>query len=169
MMSSTPPSAVTCCPPRIAAAAAPRRPGRHRFKLGSPGRASGFAFARKYSGPPDGDRIISLDGREIANAASIWTRWKVTEDKLAVATVQPRQGPYPHGNPHHCAAAQSGISASGRYLPDDQEIQIVSRTVTEMHITVPPQWAKPEVLWNGFALENIQGPAVGCSRCRKNF
>jgi hypothetical protein len=135
------------------------------FKLDDPG--PGVLVSRlpeKYSGPLKmGDRIVSLDGRDIANARQYRDQMeKVTEDKLAVATVQrgkdrirmetriivPRRDP----------AVSARVEA--QYLPDDKEIQIVSRTVTEMRVTVPPQWAQAKLFWNGLSLENIKEP--GC-------
>jgi predicted esterase len=130
------------------------------FKLDDPGPGVLVSqLPEKYSGPLKmGDRIVSLDGREIANARQYRDQMeKVTEEKLAVATVQrgkdrvrmetriivPRRDP----------AVSARVEA--QYLPDDKEIQIVSRTVTEMRITVPPQWAQAKLLWNGLALENI--------------
>lgn len=135
------------------------------FKLDDPGPGVLVSqLPEKYNGPLKlGDRIVSLDGREIANARQYRDQMeKVTEDKLAVAAVQrgkdririetriilPRRDP----------AVSARVEA--QYLPDDKEIQIVSRTVTEMRITVPPQWAQAKLLWNGLALESIQEP--GC-------
>ena len=50
---------------------------------------------------------------------------------------------------------EGGSKTEARYLPDDRQIQIVSRTVTEMRVTVPPQWAQAKLLWNGLPMENI--------------
>ncbi len=47
-----------------------------------------------------------------------------------------------------------------QYLPADKEIQIVSRTVTEMRVTVPPEWLPATLLWNGLSLENLKD--AGC-------
>jgi hypothetical protein len=87
---------------------------------------------------------------------------KVTEEKLAVATVQrgkerirmetriviPRRDP----------AVSARVEA--QYLADDHEVQIVSRTVTEMRVTVAPEWTPAKLLWNGLMLENLKEP--GC-------
>jgi predicted esterase len=135
------------------------------FKLDDPGPGVLVSqLPEKYSGPLKmGDRIVSLDGREIANARQYRDQMeKVTEEKLAVAAVQrgkdrirmetriivPRRDP----------AVSARVQA--RYLPDDKEIQIVSRTVTEMRINVPPQWAPAKLVWNGLSLENMKEP--GC-------
>ncbi len=44
----------------------------------------------------------------------------------------------------------------GKYLPDDKEIQIISRTVTEMRVTVPDAWAGAALSWNGTALAKTE-------------
>jgi hypothetical protein len=48
-----------------------------------------------------------------------------------------------------------------QYLPGDQEIQIVSRTIQEMRVTLAPDWAPDSKLyWNGLVLDKIESP--GC-------
>jgi predicted esterase len=135
------------------------------FKLDDPGPGVLVShLPEKYSGPLKmGDRIVSLDGREIANARQYLDQMeKVTEDKLAVASVQRGKDRIRLETriivPRHDPAVSARVQA--RYLPDDKEIQIVSRTVTEMRINVPPQWAPAKLSWNGLSLENIQEP--GC-------
>ena len=51
-------------------------------------------------------------------------------------------------------------SRRAQYLPADKEIQIVSRTITEMRVTVPPEWVPAALLWNGLTLENLK--EAGC-------
>jgi hypothetical protein len=57
---------------------------------------------------------------------------------------------------------ETGVSArvEAQYLPADKEIQIVSRTVTEMRVTVSPEWLPATLLWNGLSLENLK--EAGC-------
>jgi predicted esterase len=139
--------------------------GGFSFKLddGGPG-VLVSSLPPKYSGQLKmGDRIVALDGREIANARQYQDLMeKVTEEKLAVATVQrgkerirmetriiiPRRDP----------AVSARVEA--QYLADDHEVQIVSRTVTEMRVTVAPEWPPAKLLWNGLTLENLKEP--GC-------
>jgi hypothetical protein len=47
-----------------------------------------------------------------------------------------------------------------QYLPADKEIQIVSRTITGMRVTVPPEGVPATLLWNGLTLENLK--EAGC-------
>ena len=49
----------------------------------------------------------------------------------------------------------------GQFLAAEREIQIVSRTIKEMKVTIPPQWAQDSRLsWNGLALEKIEAPGA---------
>src|SRR5689334_16437553 len=49
----------------------------------------------------------------------------------------------------------------GQFLAAEREVQVVSRTVTEMKVTIPPAWAQDSRLsWNGLAIEKIEAP--GC-------
>jgi hypothetical protein len=45
-------------------------------------------------------------------------------------------------------------------VPGDKEIQIVTRTVTQLQVTVPPQWVPANLYWNGLSMEDIKTP--GC-------
>lgn len=119
----------------------------------------------RYSGPLKlGDRIVALEGRPLENArAYLDAMAKYTEERPIVATVQRGKDRIrmetrvvaPRRDPMVTARVQA------KYLPADREIQIVTRTVKEMRITIPPQWADDTRLyWNGLALEKIDGP--GC-------
>jgi hypothetical protein len=119
----------------------------------------------KYSGQlKAGDRIVSLDGRPIENArAYLEMMSRYTEDKAVVATIQRGKERIRIETrvvlPRRDATVTARVEA--QFLPADREIQIVSRTVTEMRVTVPPQWAQDsKLLWNGLTLEKVDGP--GC-------
>ena len=47
-----------------------------------------------------------------------------------------------------------------KYAPEEKEIQIVSRAVTEMQVTIPAEWVPAALNWNGIALEKLEAP--GC-------
>jgi hypothetical protein len=136
------------------------------FKPDEPGPGVLVAMLpEKYSGPlKTGDRIVALDGRPIENArAYLEMMGRYTEEKPAVATVQRGKDRIRMETrvvlPRRDATVTARVEA--QYLAADREIQIVSRTVTEMRVTVPPQWAEDsKLLWNGLVLEKIEGP--GC-------
>jgi dienelactone hydrolase len=122
-------------------------------------------LGEKYSGPLRiGDRIVALDGRPIDNARAYQEMMaRYTEDKPAVATIQRGKERIRVETrvvlPRRDAIVTARVEA--QYLPAEREIQIVSRTVTEMRVTVPPQWAQDSrLLWNGLTLEKVEGP--GC-------
>ena len=57
---------------------------------------------------------------------------------------------------------ETGVTSrvQAQYLPAEKEIQIVSRTITEMRVTVAPEWVPATLLWNGLTLENLK--EAGC-------
>jgi len=123
-----------------------------------------------YAGPLKvGDRIVELEGKTIGNAhAYIEMMSKYTEDKPVVAMVQRGKQRMRVETrvviPQREAVVTARVQA--RFVPEDREIQITSRTVTEMRITIPPAWATEcKLFWNGLALEKIERP--GCLLLRE--
>ena len=118
----------------------------------------------KYSGPLKvGDRIIELEGRPVPNArAYLDLMAKYTEEKRIVVMIQRGKDRQrietrvvlPVRDPVVTARVQ------GKYDPETKGIDIVSRTVTEMKVTLPAQWLPALLSWNGLTLENITTP--GC-------
>ena len=118
-----------------------------------------------YSGPlKTGDRIVALEGRPIENAhAYIQMMGKYTEEKPVVAMIQRGKERIRMETRVVMPPREAMVTArvQAQFVPADREIQIVSRTVTEMRVTIPPAWATDSKLfWNGLALEKIDGP--GC-------
>jgi predicted esterase len=136
------------------------------FQPGDPGPGVLVSFLPlKYSGPLKmGDRIVALDGRPIDDARQYTELLsKAVEERHAVALVQRGKEKIrmetrivlPRRDPVVTARVEA------QYLPADKEIQIVSRTIQEMRVTIPPHWALDSRLyWNGLALDRIEGP--GC-------
>lgn len=139
--------------------------GEFGYKLDAPGPGVLVAtLPAKYSGPLKvGDRIVELDGKPLENGAQFAAiLGKKTREDRAVVMVQrgkdrirvetrivlPRRGPL--------------ITArvQAKYVAEDNHIEIVSRTVTEMQVTVPEPWVPVSLYWNGLALEDIAKP--GC-------
>jgi hypothetical protein len=118
-----------------------------------------------YSGPlKTGDRIVALDGRPVENAhAYIEMMGKYTEEKPVVAMIQRGKGRIRMETRILVPPREAMVTArvQAQFVPADREIQIVSRTATEMRVTIPPAWAMDtKLFWNGLALEKIDGP--GC-------
>jgi predicted esterase len=122
------------------------------------------SLPEKYSGPLKlGDRLFALDGKPLAGARQyLELMEKVTDEKLVVVTVQRGKERIRVETRITLPRRETGISArvEAQYLPADKEIQIVSRTITEMRVTVAPEWVPATLLWNGLTLENLK--EAGC-------
>jgi hypothetical protein len=136
------------------------------YKTDEPGPGVLISFLpEKYPGPLKmGDRIVALEGRPIENPQKYLELMSMyTEEKPVVATVQRGKDRVRVETRVVLPQHDRGVTArvQGKYLAADRELQIVSRTVREMKVTIPPQWAQDShLLWNGLALEKIDAP--GC-------
>jgi hypothetical protein len=136
------------------------------YKTTEPGPGVLVSFLpEKYNGPLKmGDRIVALDGRPIADAkAYLEMMARYTEEKPAVVTVQRGKDRNRVETRVVMPRRDASVTArvQGQYLPAEKEIQIVSRTIKEMRVTIPPQWSDgAKLFWNGLVLEKIDGP--GC-------
>ena len=136
------------------------------YKVDEPGPGVLVAFLpEKYNGPLKmGDRLIALDGRAIDNAAGYHELMaKYTEARPAVVTVLRGKDRVRIDTfivmPKHDASVTARVQA--QFSASERELQIVSRTIKEMKVTIPPQWAQDSrLVWNGLALEKIESP--GC-------
>jgi hypothetical protein len=48
----------------------------------------------------------------------------------------------------------------GEYMPEDHQIVLISRSVTEMRVTIPAEWIPADLVWNGLTLETVK--TAGC-------
>jgi hypothetical protein len=48
----------------------------------------------------------------------------------------------------------------GTHSPEDKTIRIISRSVTELRVTVPQAWVPADLYWNGVPVEDLSKP--GC-------
>ena len=135
------------------------------WKLDDPGPGILVSFLpEKYSGPLKmGDRIVALDGKAIADAKAFQQILdKVTEEGHTVAMVQRGKDRTRIETRFTLPRRDSAVSArvQAEYMPAEKTIQIISRTVTAMRVTVPPAWTPGTLLWNGLTLEELKEP--GC-------
>jgi predicted esterase len=144
------------------------------YKPDDPGPGVLVSFLpEKYAGPLKlNDRIVALDGRPLADARQLQDILeKATVENHAVVTIQrgkERQRIDTRINvPRNDATVSARVQA--QYLPADKEIQIISRTVTEMRLTVPPAWVPGSLLWNGLSLEEIKEPGCWFLAMRKEI
>ena len=118
----------------------------------------------KYSGPlKPGDRLFALDGKPLANARQyLELMEKVTDERGAVVTVQRGKERMRVETRITLPRRETGVTSrvQAQYLPAEKEIQIISRTITEMRVTVAPEWVPATLLWNGLTLENLK--EAGC-------
>jgi len=135
------------------------------YKLDDPGPGLLIShLPEKYSGPLKlDDRITALDGHPIADAHEFQDMMsKANEERRAVVMVQRgKQRTRVETRilvPHHDFVPTARVQ--GKYEPAQNQILIISRTVTEMRVTVPEPWAGASLLWNGLALEKID--KAGC-------
>ena len=118
----------------------------------------------KYSGPLKlGDRIIELDGRPIADAHEYQKMMNnANQEGRAVVMVQRGKERTRVETriliPHHDFVPTARVQ--GKYDQQQNQILIISRTVTEMRLTVPEAWAGASLWWNGLALQKID--KAGC-------
>lgn len=119
----------------------------------------------KYNGPLKlGDRIVALDGRPIETPKGYLEMMaRYTESRPAVATVH--RGKERIRLETFVIVPKRDLTVTarvqGQFQASEREVQIVSRTIKEMKITIPDEWARDSRLsWNGLALEKIE--AGGC-------
>jgi hypothetical protein len=135
------------------------------FQTGAPGPGVLVSYLpEKYNGPLKmGDRIVALDGKPLADAKQyVELMEKVTAQRPATVSVQRGNNRIRMetliGLPPRDAGPTARVEA--QYLPAEKQIQIVSRTVTEMRVVVQPAWIPATLYWNGLSLENLTEP--GC-------
>jgi hypothetical protein len=118
----------------------------------------------KYNGPLKlKDRLVAFGGKPIANAREYQeTLEKTVEEKPVVVTVE-RGGDRVRLEtrivlPKRDEAVTARVQ--GSYHADQKTIEILSRTVVELRVTVPEAWAGATLNWNGTAL--AQAGHAGC-------
>jgi hypothetical protein len=139
--------------------------GQFSFKLDDPGPGVPVSsLPPKYSGPLKmGDRIVEIDGKPIANAKEfVEMMSNRTREDRAVAMVQRGKDRIRMETRVVLPAKDLKITArvQGKYTPEEKRIEIISRTVTEMKVTVSEHWLPADLYWNGLSLEDITKP--GC-------
>ena len=135
------------------------------FKREDPGPGLLVSFlGDKYSGPLKmGDRIIELDGKPIQNARHYLDLMSQAVASRRVVVMLLRGKERLRVETSLVAAhRETGPTArvQARYDPETRQIDIVSRTVTEMRVTLPAHWVPGGLNWNGLSIEEINQP--GC-------
>ena len=110
--------------------------------------------------PPDvkgplqlNDRIVAVGGRPVKDAAdyTAYMDEEVKEEKPVAVSVERGKERLRLETRTVLPKREELVTARirGQYTPDQKEILIVSRTVSELRLTVPPEWAPAALSWNG--------------------
>jgi hypothetical protein len=110
----------------------------------------------KYSGPLRlNDRIVALGGKPFKDAREYAAIMATTfEEKPMVATVERGKERIRIETRIVLPKREEVVTArvQAKYFAEENEIQILSRTVIEMRVTVPEAWAGAMLNWNGTPL-----------------
>ena len=139
--------------------------GSFGYNPGEPGPGVLVAsLPEKYAGPLKlNDRILELGGKELKNGAEFAQILYQTFDEKPVVVMVRR------GKEHlrletkiEMAPRAEPVTARVRaqYLPELQEVEVVSRAIAQMKLTLPESWLPVKINWNGTELANAT--AGGC-------
>ena len=135
------------------------------FKTDDPGPGVQISFLpEKYRGPLKmGDRIVEIDGKPIENPqAYVDLMAKTNSEKRVVVMVQRGKARVRLESrivlPVRDAIVTARVQA--RWDAETKGLDIISRSITEMRVTIPAQWVPANLAWNGLTLEEISKP--GC-------
>jgi hypothetical protein len=135
------------------------------YRATDPGPGVTVAFLpEKYNGPLRmGDVLEALDGKPIENAKHLMQTLEKA-DATRAAVVMVRRGKerirvetrivVPRRDPVVTARVKA------EYAPEDHQITLISRSVTEMRVTIPVDWIPADLVWNGLTLEKVK--TAGC-------
>jgi hypothetical protein len=117
-----------------------------------------------YSGPLKlNDRIVSIAGKKLRDAREYVEQMDhTTEEKPAAVMVERGKDHIRLETRIVLPKRQASVTARvlGERLVDLKQVQIVSRAVTGMRVTLPADWAPVLINWNG--TEVVTADAPGC-------
>ena len=139
--------------------------GEFGYKTDDPGPGVLISVLPKdYSGPLKiGDRLIELDGQAIANARDYADRMNRIDSEKEMAGIVQRGKERLRFETRVILPRQDAFVTArvqGKHDAEDKTIQIISRSVAELRVTVPPEWVPADLYWNGVSLEDLAKP--GC-------
>lgn len=118
----------------------------------------------KYEGPLKlNDRIVAVGGKEVRDGRQYEQMMYQTFDEKPVVVMIGRgerrirletRITLPHREETVTARVQA------RYLPETKEVLVISRTVTQMKLTLPESWIPADINWNGTQV--AKADAAGC-------
>jgi predicted esterase len=139
--------------------------GEFGYKIDDPGPGVLVTVLPKdYGGPLKiGDRLMELDGRPIADARDYADRMnKMSAEKRMAGLVQRGKEKLRFETRVILPSPDAFVTArvQGKHDPEDETIRIISRSVTELRVTIPPEWVPANLYWNGVSVEDLSKP--GC-------
>ncbi len=137
--------------------------GGYGYKIDDPGPGILISFLPgKYNGPLKmGDRIVELDGRPIADAHRYNELMAAFKEERQIAVMVERGKERVRLEttvilPKRASEVTARVQA--KFDSEAREVEILSRTVTAMQVTIPAQWTPAVLTWNGVPLEKLEGP-----------
>jgi len=122
------------------------------------------SLPEKYAGPLKlNDRIVELGGKEVKNAEDYaQILYQTFDEKPVVVMIQRGKEHLRLETKIEIAPRAEPVTARvrGHYLPDLQEVEVVSRAISQMKLTLPEAWLPAKINWNGTELANAS--AAGC-------
>jgi len=117
-----------------------------------------------YQGPLKlNDRILAVGGKPLKDAAAYAELMDQTsEEKPVAVSVQRGKERLRLETQIVVPKREEVVTArvQGHFLPDIREIQVLSRAVSQMRVTVPEGWVPAAMSWNGTDLGKADAP--GC-------
>jgi hypothetical protein len=138
----------------------------------------GFGFSPTDSGPgilvgwlPDdyrgplkiGDRVVSVGGRTIRDAQDYLQRMDQVAEEKAVGILLERGGKRQRLETRIVLPKRDEIITArvqAQFLPEFDEVQVLSRGVAQMRLQIPPQWTPCKLTWNGTDVRHLRD--AGC-------
>jgi len=117
-----------------------------------------------YSGPLKlKDRIVSIGGQPLADARDYLDQMDHTAEEKPVAILVERGRERVRLETRIVLPKRQGAVTArvqGHYLVDLKQVQILSRAVAQMKITLPPEWTPVSINWNGSDV--AEAATAGC-------
>src|SRR6185503_2539062 len=109
------------------------------------------------------DRIVSVGGKEVVDGRDYARQMDdITDDKSIPVMIYRGKERLRLETKVVLPKREELITArvQGRYLADQKEVLLISRTVTQMRVRIPAEWTPVSVSWNG--LDLLKAESAGC-------
>jgi hypothetical protein len=118
----------------------------------------------QYKGPLKlNDRIVSVAGKELHDGREYAQYMDEIKEEKPLAVIVQRGKDRVRMETKIVLPKRDEIVTArvqGRYSPDQKELLIISRTVTQARVRIPQDWIPVSVSWNGLDLAKVE--SAGC-------